>query len=213
VFVGEERVENRARRSESNSAPKLNVSLEAVRRPSLDQSHEAPFRARHILAFLLLSNITPPWRGAAKGQALPRAKLPTSLYHTELAHEFPAGRLDDLAAVKVASSYGSVDRAQHPFLMAPNRRLKKLTSRNSLQAEEQTLSIFQYISANCAAMDSTSSFQNQRILHPYVFTDFKFQQALSYTKDAITSRSHTWSLRRKGQRQSTSQRRRSFRLR
>jgi len=206
-------VENRARRLESNSAPKLSVSLEAVRRPSLNQSHEAPFPARQILAFLLFSNITPPWRSAARGQALPRAKLPTSLYHTELAHEFPAGRLDDLAAVKEASSYGSVDRAQHPFLMAPNRRLKELTSRNSLQAEEQTLSIFQYISANCAAMDSTSSFQNQRILHPYVLTDFKLQQALSYTKDAITSRSHTWSLRRKGQRQSTSQRRRSFELR
>ncbi len=172
-----------------------------------------PFSARHTLAFHPFP--TSPLHGEVQqeGQSLPRAKLPTSLYHTELAHEFPAGRLEDLAAVKEAPSYGNVDRAQHPSLMAPNRRLKKLTSRNSLQVEEQTLSIFQYISAKCAAMDSTSSFQKPRILHPYVFTDFKLQQALYYTKDAITSRSHTWSLRRKGERQSPSQRRRSFDLR
>lgn len=181
-----------------------------MRRPSLGQSREAPFPDRHTLAFHPFP--TSPLHGEVQQEGH-RAKLPTSLYHTELAHEFPAGRLEDLAAVKEASSYGNVDRAQHPSMMAPNRRLKKLTSRNSLQAEEQTRSIFQYISANCAAMDSTSSFQNQRILRPYVFTDFKLQQALYYTKDASTSRSHTWSLRRKGQRQSSSQRRRSFELR
>jgi hypothetical protein len=189
----------------ANSARKLSVSLGAVRWPRLaTRPRPKPIlRGCSMRAGTCWPSIFFQHNGEVQqdGPALPRAKLPTSLYHTELAHELPAGPLEDLAAVKVASSDGSMDRAQHPSPTAPNRRSKKLTSRDSLQAEEQTPSIFQYISANCAAMDSTSSISIQRILHPYVFTDFKLQQALYHTEDAIISRSLTWPIRGKRQRQ------------
>lgn len=49
-----------------NSAPKLSVSLEARAQVSLGQSHEALDATRHISDLHLVSNITPPWRGAAQ---------------------------------------------------------------------------------------------------------------------------------------------------
>lgn len=91
-------------------------------------------RASHNILTLFFPTSTAPLHGEVQhgGQLWPCAKLPTTLYHTELAHELPAGPLHDLAAVKETSSYGALDRAQHPSPTAPNRRSKRLTSRDSL---------------------------------------------------------------------------------
>ena len=90
-------------------------------------------QARHIILALFFQTSTAPLHGEMQhdGQSRPCAKFPTTLYPTELAHELPAGPLHDLAALK-KTSYGVMDRAQHPSLMAPNRRSKRLTSRDSL---------------------------------------------------------------------------------
>ena len=205
-------VSKRGHRGKANSAPRLGVSLGARAWPRIANLSRLLDASPHILVLYLFSNITPPWRGAARWANLGPSQISNIVISHRTRPRLPAGRFEDPATVKEASSSGSLDRAQHPSSTAPNRRLKILTSRDSLQAEERPPSIFKYIRANCAAMDSPSPLPTQHILCPYVSTDFQLQQALYYTEDAITSGPQTWSLQRKRQRQSPSQGRRSFEL-
>lgn len=198
--------------AEANSAPKLGVSLGARAWPRIGQSLEAARREAAHPCSLSPSQHHP---SMARCSTMGKSGIEPDFQHCYItAHSptLPAGRFEGPAAVDETSFPSSMDRAQHPSSTALHRRLKTLTSRDSLQAEERPPSIFKYIRANCAAMDSPSPLPTQYILCPYVSTDFQLQQALYYTGDAITSEPQTRSLRRKGQRQSPSQGRRSFEL-
>ncbi len=100
-----------------NSAAKSSVSLGT----SLGQSHKAGQVGSSLFGHPT-SSLQREVQHA--GQSWPCARLPTTLYHTELAHELPAGRLQDLAAFKMTTCDGGIDRAQHPSPTAPSRHLK-----------------------------------------------------------------------------------------
>jgi hypothetical protein len=104
----------RGHRGKANSAPRLGVSLGARARPRIANLSRLLDARPHILVLYLFSNITPSWRGAARWANLAPSQISNIAISHRTRPRLPAGRFEDPATVKEASSSGSLDRAQHP---------------------------------------------------------------------------------------------------